>query len=347
MPRQNRAASLDGLERGGRFLPGAPPRAPGGLITRPTPLRKPRPLVPGDLVRIVAPASALAPDVLQAGVAFLQDRWGLRVHVPAGLPARRHLYFSGTPEDRAAELMDALVDPEARAVIPVRGGYGLTSILPLLDPAAVAAATPKIVIGCSDLTALLNWLVQAAGQTCVHGPMLSALGRADDEAGLARMRALLFDGGKPSPLRSALPDAHTWCVAPGVASGPAVGGSLSLVAATCGTPAQVETEGAVLFLEDVGERPYRIDRLLVQIAEAGLLDRAAAVVLGDFTGCDEPGGTLSWRDAVHRVFRRRSLPVLAGLPFGHGRPNLAFPLGTRVQVDAGRGEVSFREPVVG
>ncbi|MCO4773328.1 MAG: LD-carboxypeptidase [Deltaproteobacteria bacterium] len=306
-------------------------------------LRKPAPLSPGDVVWVVAPASPLTTEVLDAGVHFLREEWGLEVRMTPGLRARRSLYFAGTPEERAAELMAAFTDPDTKAILPVRGGYGLTSVLPLLDAAAIAAAAPKVVIGCSDLTALLNWLVQEAGQTSFHGPMLSSLGRGTDAAGHARMHRLLFKGGKPTPLRSAMKDAHDYCIAPGVAVGRAVGGSLSLVAATCGTPAQVDTRGSVLFLEDVGERPYRIDRLLVQIAQAGLLDAAEAVVFGDFVGCEEPGGAVSWRDAVQRVFRRRALPVLAGVPFGHQAPNLTFPLGTRVQVDASAGVVQFRE----
>ena len=305
-------------------------------------LRKPAPLQEGDVIRIVAPASPLKREVFDAGVAFLRDSWGLQPRFAEDTPDRRYLYFAGTPEQRAAELMEAFTDPDARAILSVRGGYGLTTVLPLLDAAAIAASPPKIVVGCSDLTALLNWLVQH-GQVAFHGPMLSALGRGTDAVGAARMRRVLFEGGKPPQLSSALSDAQGFCVAPGVAQGRAVGGSLSLVAAMCGTPAQLDTTDAVLFLEDVGERPYRIDRLLVQIAEAGLFDRAAAVVLGDFTNCDEPGGAVSWRDAVQRVMRRRPLPVLAGVPFGHGTPNLTFPLGTRVQVDAGRGTVSFRE----
>jgi len=298
--------------------------------------------VPGDVVRVVAPASPLVPERLAAGVAVLES-WGLTVQVPDGLPERRQLYFAGSPEERAAELTAALLDPAVKAIVPVRGGYGLTSVLPLLDATAIAAATPTIVMGCSDLTALLTWLVQEAGQTCFHGPMVSGLGRGEDAAGAARMKALLFSSGKPGLLRSALDAPRDYCLAPGVAVGRAVGGSLSLVAATCGTPFELDTDGAILFLEDVGERPYRIDRLLVQIDQAGLFDRAAGVVFGDFTGCDEPGGKVGWRDAVSRVLRRHPLPILLGVPFGHGNPNLAFPLGTRVQLDAGKGTVSFRE----
>ena len=317
--------------------------APGTIPRMAHPkLSKPRPLQPGDRVRVIAPASPLSdPERLGKGLATLED-WGLVVASRPGFNDRRHIFFAGSEEERASELMEALLDPDCRAIVPVRGGYGLTTVLPLLDVAAVKAAEPTIVVGCSDLTALLTWLVQDVGQTCFHGPMLGGLAGRDPE-GTARLRSVLFDGGKPANLRPAGADAGSWCVSPGVATGRAVGGSLSLLAAQCGTPWQVDAKDAIVFLEDVGERPYRIDRMLVQLAQAGLFDAAAGVVLGDFTGCAEPGGAVSWRDAVVRVFRRRALPVLAGVPFGHGNPNLVWPLGVRVQLDAGAGVVSFRE----
>ncbi len=297
-----------------------------------------RPLVPGDLIRVVAPSSPFREDALRAGIAVLES-WGYRVAHRDDLFDRRD-YFAGTPARRAAELHEAFEDPDCAAILPVRGGYGLTSVLPLLD-AELIAAHPTALVGCSDLTVLLNWLVDRAGMTAVHGPMVAGLGRGEDPEGAARMKAIL-EGAKPAPLSSLFDDAMQWCVAPGTARGEAVGGSLSLVAAGCGTPWQLETRGRVLFLEDVGERPYRIDRLLVQLQQAGLFDEAAAVVLGDFVGCDEPNSELGWRDAAVRVFRRLAVPVVAGIPFGHGSPNLAFPLGVPCDVDSAQGTVRFR-----
>ena len=302
-------------------------------------LLRPAALAPGDLVRVVAPSSPFAPDDLKAGIAVLEG-WGLRVAHRDDLLERRE-YLAGSPRRRADELHQAFSDPECKAVLPVRGGYGLTTVLPLLDP-AVFRASPKAVVGCSDFTVLLNFLAQECGMACMHGPMVGALGRAGDPAGADRLKHLLF-GGAPGTLRSALPDALGWCLSPGTARGVALGGSLSLLAAQCGTPWQLRTEGAVLFLEDVGERPYRVDRLLVQIEQAGLFDGVAAIVLGDFVGCVEANSDLSWRHAVERVLRGRAVPVLAGVPFGHGVPNLTLPLGLPCQVDAGAGTVRFRK----
>ncbi len=304
-----------------------------------TAVQRPRALQPGDLVRVVAPSSPFALDDLAAGVAAL-EAWGLRVRTRDDITARRD-WLAGSPRRRADELHEAFADPDCAAVLPVRGGYGLATVLPLLDP-AVFRAHPKAVAGCSDVTVLLNFLVQDCGIACMHAPMVGAVGRGADPAGNQRLRDLLF-GGAPGTLRSALPDAHGWCLSPGVGKGVAVGGSLSLLAALCGTPWQLRAEGCVLFLEDVGERPYRIDRLLVQLLQAGVLDGLAAVVLGDFVGCEEPGSDRTWRHAMERVFRGCAVPVLAGLPFGHGNPNLAFPLGVQCEVDAAAGTVRFRQ----
>lgn len=301
-------------------------------------VQRPALLKRGDLVRVVAPSSPFRREDLDAGLGVLQG-WGLRTQVRDDIDTRRG-YLAGSPQRRADELHEAFADPDCAAVLPVRGGYGLTTVLPRLDP-AVFRRNPKVVVGCSDFTVFLNFLVQECGIACMHGPMIGGLGRASDPTGAHRLRAMM-EGGKPGMLRSSFEDAAAWCVSPGVGKGVAVGGSLSLLAATCGTPWQLRTAGRVLFLEDVGERPYRIDRLLVQLEQAGLFDEVAAIVLGDFVGCEEPGGEITWRHAVERVFRGRATPVLAGLPFGHGAPNLAFPLGVPCQVDAGVGSVRFR-----
>jgi muramoyltetrapeptide carboxypeptidase len=288
----------------------------------------------------VAPASPFDAALVEAGRALLEG-WGLRVRSRDDIGARAG-YLAGSPERRAAELHDAWDDPDARLIVAARGGYGVSTILPLLDRGRLARGAP--VIGCSDLTALLVAIVGSGG-VGIHGPMAEGLGRMDDPEGTERLRQILFSADAPGELRSRLPDATAWCLSPGVARGRALGGSLTLLSSLCGTPFQPDTRGAVLFLEDVGERPYRLDRMLVQLEQSGLFAGCRAVVLGDFTRCDEPGGALTWRDAAVRVFRRRALPVLAGLPFGHGRPNLPIPMGTEVEVDAGAGVLRFREGI--
>jgi muramoyltetrapeptide carboxypeptidase len=289
------------------------------------------------VVRVVAPSSPFDTAAFEDGLEVLRS-WNLTPRFRPDIHERR-AYLAGTPERRAEELHEAFEDPEASAIFCVRGGYGLTTVLPLLDSERIARH-PKPLIGCSDITVLLAWLVQTAGMTAIHGPMLGALGRGD-EAGQARLKHLLMEDTRPEELRSTLPGAEHWCVAPGIGRGRALGGSLSMLAALCGTQWQLDTAGAVLFIEDVGERPYRIDRLLTQLAGAGLFDHVEAVVIGDMVGCDD-GDELSWRHAVDRVFRPLSVPVLAGLSFGHAVPNLAIPLGVAAEVDASAGWVKFR-----
>lgn len=306
-------------------------------MSDPRSIVRPSVVCAGDVVRVVAPSSPFEIQEFEAGLEVLRS-WGLRPRFRPDI-YERSAYFAGSPERRADALHEAFEDEQATAIFCVRGGYGLTSVLPLLAPQRIAAH-PKPLIGCSDVTVLLNWLVQSAGMTGIHGPMLGALGRGD-EAGAARLKDLLMKEAPPAPLRSALPDAAAWCVAPGVGHGRALGGSLSMLAALCGTPWQVDTTGAVLFIEDVGERPYRVDRLLTQLSSSGLFDKVAAVVIGDMVGCDD-GDALSWRHAVDRIFRPQAVPVLAGLSFGHAVPNLAIPLGVEVVVDASAGWVQFR-----
>ena len=289
---------------------------------------------PGGVVRLVAPASPFDRGLFDQGVQQL-ERWGHEVRFRDDI-FDRWRYLAGTPERRAAELHEAFGDPDAGAVLAVRGGYGVTTALDLLDP-ELLRAHPKVLVGCSDLCALLNWAHQEADLVAFHGPMLVSLGRGADPQGSAALRALLDGEPLPRVHRSAEQHPEGWCLSPGKARGRLVGGSLSLIAATCGTPWQVDTRDHILLLEDVGERPYSIDRLLCQVAQAGLFDQAAAVILGDFTRCEEPGGAVTWRDAVERVLRPLPLPILAGLPFGHGVPNLPLPIGGLAEVDAGAG----------
>lgn len=301
---------------------------------------RPLPLSPGDVVRVVAPASPFDPSLFEAGLGVLRS-WGLVPRFRDDISTRRH-YFAGSVDRRVGELHDAFSDPEARLIIAVRGGYGVTSLLPRLD-AALLRRSPKPIVGCSDLTALLAWAWARAGVAGLHAPMVEGLGRLDDPQGAERLRTILFSEERPPPIHSALPGAEAWCLAPGIARGMLIGGSLTLLAALCGTPFQPKTAGCILLLEEVGERPYRVDRMLEQLDQSGLLDGIRGVALGDFTRCEDLGGGPTWRDAVDRVFRRRPIPVLAGLPFGHGKPNLAVPIGLEGELDAGAGTLMFRE----
>lgn len=296
-------------------------------------LAKPRALRPGGTIGIAAPAAAVDPEKLAAG----EERWrkaGFAVVRRPDLLAR-HRYLAGDDVRRAAELMELVGDPRVEAIVCARGGYGSPRILDRLDAAAVRAAR-KPLVGFSDVTALLLWQRRSAGLVGFHGPMLDRGGDLRDEE-LDALVALLTGAG---PART------TWrgsAGGGGQAEGRLTGGSLTMIAASLGTPWEIDTRGAVLLLEDVGERPYRIDRLLEQLRSAGKLAKAAAVGLGRFDRCDEPDGSVMAAEVLREAVAALGVPWVAGLPFGHGAPNLPWAMGVRARVDGARAELHVLE----
>jgi muramoyltetrapeptide carboxypeptidase len=284
-------------------------------------MRKPAPLRRGDLVGVVAPGAAVDAAEVQRGVQVL-ERAGYRVKVGASV-ARRAGYLAGSDAERLADLTAMFVDPEVRAIIAARGGYGTGRLLPQFTP-ALARAHPKIVVGYSDVTFLHVALVQAAELVAFHGPMVADLER--NPGGAAALLALL--GG----------DRATWNVAareivqPGTGEGMIVGGCLSILVAGLGTPFAIETSGRLLFLEDVNEKPFRIDRMLTQLRQSGKLDAVAGVVFGDMTGCGHAGDAVTVRDVIREAFAGARYPVVFGLPTGHGGGIVTLPLGVRARL---------------
>ena len=289
-------------------------------------MRVPAPVTPGATIGVVAPAGVVASGALDRGVAALRA-WGYEVRLGAHVLERRR-YCAGTPEDRLADFEAMLRDPAVGAVICARGGFGTTQLLSRLDP-ALPAAHPKLVCGYSDVSPLLGFLVERCGVVALHGPMVASdLSKGVAPRTAARLQALL--AAPATPWREPVPEV----LAPGCATGRLVGGCLSSLVALLGTPYAVETDDAVLFLEDVAERPYRIDRMLTQLRLAGKLDRVAAVVLGSFADCDgqHEGDVAS--AVFHEFFADVPYPVVAGFPAGHLSENLPLVLGLPVRVDA-------------
>ena len=291
---------------------------------------KPRRLVSGDRIAVVAPASPFDRSRFDPGVTEL-SRLGLQPVITEGVYARRG-YVAGEARRRAAALTAAWRDASIAAVIGARGGYGSAQILPLLDCADVGA-TPQAFIGHSDLTALLVYLTTHCGVVCFHGPMVVDLAGGDAaydadsfRRGLmtrAPMGELGADGLRT--LRS------------GDVRGPLLGGTLTQLAASLGTPqAFSPPAGYVLLLDEIGERPFRIDRMLTQLIASGVLGTAAAVVCGEFPGCDEPDGQVTACGVVADVLDAFPGPVLFGFPTGHTLgPALTVPLGVEVRVVSG------------
>jgi muramoyltetrapeptide carboxypeptidase len=306
-------------------------------------LLKPRALAPGDRIAVVAPASPFAPEELEAGMAELR-RLGFDPIHTASVFAREQ-YLAGSAEVRARDLLDAWTDPNVAGLVAARGGYGSVHLLPLLN-ADVFREQPKAFIGFSDNTSLLTWLTQQCGIVAFHGPMIEHRFARGAE-GYDRDT---FDRclRQPQPAGEIVhPQLES--LAPGEATGELVGGTLSILTASLGTPFAFDPPaGAVLFLDEVAERPYRLDRMLTQLRLGGFLERVSAIVFNELPRCDEPGGGPTARDTVRSVLRGFPGPILFGLPSGHtDGPTLTLPFGVRARVLAGaRPALVIDEPAV-
>jgi muramoyltetrapeptide carboxypeptidase len=297
----------------------------------------PPPLRRGDVVRVIAPSSPFEPEALERGVRVLSNRLGLSPRWRADLGASER-YLAGDDARRLDEWREAVADPEARAIFCARGGYGAMRLLPAIDPAPLLAR-PKLLVGFSDVCAL-HAPLNRAGLATVHGPVLTQLGRAP-EAAIAHLEALIF-GTAPAPGAWEAPApgaglAGTATIRAGRVAGPIVGGSLAILAHLAGTPFLPPLDGAILLLEDVGERPYRLDRYLAQLRLAGVLDRVAGVAVGQLTDCD--AADVRGVDVVRELVHALGVPAVEGVPSGHEDANFAVPLGARgTLVAPGRGD---------
>lgn len=295
-------------------------------------MRTPRALKPGDRIAVVAPASGFARDQFEAGLDELRGLGFEPVYEPSVFD-RKGGYLAGAAETRAAAFQDAWADPSIAAIVAVRGGYGSVHLLPLLDP-AVFAGPPKAFIAYSDNTSLLAWLTLRCGVVSFHGPMIEGrLARGEDGYDRDTFRRCLC---RPVPA-GAIVHPQIESLQAGEAAGMLIGGTVTQLTASLGTPYAFDPpRGCVLFLEDIAERPYRLDRLLTQLRLSGILARASALVFGEMAGCDEPGGNPVARDVIREMTAMFPGPVLFGVPSGHtAGAMLTLPFGVRARVIAG------------
>lgn len=300
---------------------------------------KPPPLRAGDTIGVVACAAAVDRDHLERGVAELV-REGFRVKVSQRALARERI-LAGSDEERAGELRRFFTDPEVRAIFAARGGYGCGRLLPLIDFELIGQH-PKIFLGFSDETFLLNAIVELSSMVCFHGPMV-----AKDMAGgisarsmhhLKRLLAGELDGFELQA---------TEALHGGVAEGEVIGGCLSIVAAMAGTPYAPDFSGKIVFLEDTGEKAYRIDRMLVQLRHSGALAKASGIVFGGMRAADESEAEQKLiHDFVAEQTTALGVPVLWGIEAGHGTENFTLPIGTTARVDAGTCRIAFLQRAV-
>lgn len=283
----------------------------------------------GDTIGIAAPSSPFDTEKFEAGLEMLESM-GFEVKVPGGIFSREG-YLAGTDQQRADLLMELLLDPEIKAVICARGGYGAARILELLDYGAIATQ-PKIFMGFSDATALINTLCIRCNWVTFHGPMMTLLGSSPKKTLDAFSAALM----KASPYK--IGGAKGQTLLPGKAIGPVCGGNLTVLSHLIGTPFAPDMAGAILFIEDKGEAPYRIDRMLTHIKQSGMMENIRGLVLGEFVDC---GDEKELHRIVMDLFSGLNIPILAGLPAGHGRDNWVVPIGAEAVLDADKKTLSY------
>lgn len=298
-------------------------------------MRRPPVLRAGDVVMLVSPSGPTRPERVERGVALLTS-WGLRV-VEAPHVYARAGYLAGTDDERRADLNLALADPAVRAVLCTRGGYGTQRIVDGLDLAAVRH-DPKVVLGFSDITALQLTLWRGARLATVHGPGAAWVDARTGEASAESLRrALMTTDPVVVPAR---PEEETAPLRFGArATGTLLGGNLSLLAATIGTVDLPDLRGAILLLEEIAEPPYKVDRMLLHLRRAGALDGIAGVAVGQFTECAD-GWPTSIVDVLVDHLRPLGVPVLGGLPIGHGGDQLTVPVGVPATVDVAAGTLT-------
>jgi muramoyltetrapeptide carboxypeptidase len=297
-------------------------------------LVKPRALRPGATLGVVAPGFAVEGELLDQGIAGL-GRAGFAVRCREDLRSRCG-YLAGDDARRAGELMELIGDPKVDAIVCARAGFGCQRLLPRLDAAAFRSAR-KALVGYSDATVLHLWQLREAGLSGIHGPMLDHGAWSDAEAEALRS---LLEGGAGLRLEGRPGRA-------GRADGTLVGGSLTLLAASLGTPWELETEGAILLFEEIDEKPYVLDRLLQQLSLAGKLARVVGIGVGHLVDCVDPRREHpTAEEVILEILTPLGVPLVLGLPFGHGRPNLPWPVGGRGMIDGERGVLTILEPGV-
>ncbi len=300
-------------------------------------LRRPAPLAPGSRVRVVAPAGPIPPEILDAGVAILRS-WELDVSVAPGvLDVHPGLdYLAGTDERRAAALTEAWCDPDVDGVLCARGGYGCLRILDLLDWDAIGKSGPTVFAGSSDVTAIHHGLNTRLGVATLFSPMIASVAFTQDPVAAEKLRRALFDPAPPAPITTPAAGA----LVGGTARGVTFGGNASLLAAVLGsTHADPPPPGAILLLEDVTEEPYRLDRIITQLARAGWFDRVAGIALGSWTECGELAEV---RALMADRLGELGVPVGWELGFGHCAGQATIPLGVEAELDADAGTLTIR-----
>lgn len=306
------------------------------LLKSPLAVHKPARLKPGGRIGVLAPAGCVDKGSLDSGMKALVAQ-GFEVELGAHVLAQNG-YLAGAAEGRAKDLMEFFRRGDIDAVFCARGGFGSMQMLPYLN--SEVGKHPKIFAGYSDITILLNWLRQFCGMVTFHAPMVAMdFARGLSEPSNSHLWNLL--GGQTTTWRLDLGET----VRPGKTQAEMMGGCLSLLVTTLGTPYEIDTRGKILFIEDVGEKPYRIERLLTHLKMAGKLDHVSGVLFGDFTNC-EGEGARGLKQVIEDLFHDAAYPVATGMKAGHGQENLALPFGVPMKLDGNTATLELLESPV-
>ncbi len=298
-------------------------------------MRPPR-LREGDTIALVAPASPVPPDLLEKALPVIES-WGVSVDVGACVRAAPSRYLSSSDEERAAEFTAAWLNPDVTCVLAARGGYGSQRMLDLVDWAALRSAGPKVFAGSSDVTAIHRAVDVHLGLDSLFSPMPASV--LFDDVAAEHLRQTLFEPERAQVIRTASAEA----LVPGRASGRLVGGNLSLLAASIGTPEHGSAKDGIALLEDVTESVYRLDRMVTQLLRAGWFDGVRGIVLGSWAACGDPA-------EIRALFEERlgplGVPVLAEFGFGHVASSPTLPLGADATLDADLATLTFASPAL-
>jgi muramoyltetrapeptide carboxypeptidase len=303
-------------------------------------------------VAVVAPASPPAdPERIDRGLAALEDL-GFKPSLARHARGRRG-FLSGSDRDRAADLMRAFTDSKVRGIFCVRGGQGATRLLDRLDYRLIHA-NPKVFLGYSDVTALHLALGKHAGLVTFHGPMVAADFANEDLPAFTveSLRRVICRATPPGSLVEGYTGGTVFALRRGIAEGRLLGGNLTVLNTLIGTPHQPDFRGRILFLEDIDEAPYRIDRLLTHLLNAGLLQQVAGVAVGLCRNCEDARAKTAgeYRQSLRDVLKERlkplRVPVVVGLPFGHLAHNATLPQGIHALLDGRKGDLTITEPAV-
>ena len=297
-------------------------------------MRKPPRLNPGDTIGIVAPAGPFDPDLFQKGVAAL-EAMGYRVYQPEGLSLQDR-FLAGSDQHRADLIKRMFIDPDIKGVFCARGGYGSLRILDIIDYDLIRQ-NPKVFIGFSDISALLWVLTDQSGLAVFHGPVITTLGKKNAETAAGLETALT----SLAPIE--ILASHGEVIRTGMCEGTVRGGNLTTLCHLVGTPYAPDFRDSIVVLEDVGEAPYKIDRMLCQMRMAGCFDNMAGLALGRFSDCGKLRDIL---DVVRDVFKETDIPILAGFDIGHGSINLTLPFGISAVLDTVKKSLAYSESAV-